>query len=385
MVAAHRRVVPWLVAVVMASLAFTACGSDDDETTTGGQADSSAVVEEAKASVEQATAPITEFNGPADSPPPAKDKHVFIVSCGPDTEACPRIADAAMEAIRTIGWRGTVLETDGSVQQFNTATRQAIQRNADGIILDAFPASTISQPLAEAKKQGIPVVGVVSGDDTPDTSGDFEGGLFTVADADPVQVGEYAADWILAETNGEAKVGTFTVSAFPVLEKRYSGFEAGMEDCSSCELVDTVSVELTALVKDGAPQTAQFLRANPDVNYMFSTFDGGAILAAQGIRTANSDVPMVSVDGNAPNLEMIREGGPQVAVVVAPLEWVAWAGIDQLNRAFNDEPPAPEWTPEGGGIPVKILTEENVPPSGEPFTGDLDFPAEFRELWNVGG
>lgn len=378
-----------LLLVALVSLVVVACGSGDDnnsssgatgaETTSTGAGDS--VVADARAAVEQASAEVTEFKGPAESPPPATGKHIYIVSCGPDTEGCKRLSDGATAGAKAIGWQSTVLQTDGSVQQFNSQMRQAIQRNADAILLDAFPTAAVAEPLKTAAAKGIPVVAMVSGDEVPATGSDFKGGLYSVVDANNTTMGKLAAQWIISETDGKADVGTFTVSAFPVLEQRYAGFKDAMAACSSCKLNEPVAVELTALVKDAAPSVAQFLRGNPSVNYMFSTFDGGAVLAAQGIRTAGDKVPMVGTEGNAPNLDMIRKGGPEVAAVATPLEWVGWAAIDQTNRAFNHEPPAEEWTPNGDGIPLKIVTKDNVPPEGQSYTGDIDFSAKFQESW----
>ncbi len=373
--------------VTVLALGLAACGSSSSDSTTGsssGDSGSSDIVAQSKAAVTQATAAVTEFNGPSSSPPPAKGKKIYIINCSPDTEGCKRLSDSNLAAAKAIGWSGSkVLATDGSPQQFNSAMRQAIQEGADGIVIDAFPTAVVTAPLAEAASKGIPVVAEVSGDTPPKITADFKGGLFAVVDANNNTMGQLAADWTISETDGKANVGTFTVSAFPVLEQRYAGFEPRIKQCSTCTLSEPIAVQLTSLVTDAAPSTAQFLRANPDVNYMFATFDGGAVLASEGIRTAGSDVPLVGTEGNAPNLDMIRSGGPEVASVATPLEWIGWAAVDQMNRAFNGTTPAPQWGPDGDGIPIKIITKDNVPPEGESYTGDIDFEKKFEALWGT--
>jgi ribose transport system substrate-binding protein len=325
---------------------------------------------------------VTAFNGPTSSPPAAKGKNVYIINCSPDTEGCRRLSDANLAAAKAIGWTGSkVLATDGSVTQFNSAMRQAIQAGASGIIIDAFPSAAVSGPLATAASKGIPVIAEVSGDTTPNTGANFKGGLYTVVDGNNSHLGALAADWAIAQTKGKANVGSFEVASFPVLQQRYAGFQKAMSACTTCKVNSPVTVPLTSLTTQAAPAVAEFLRSHADVNYFFSTFDGGAILAAQGIRSAGSKVPMVSLEGNAPNLEMIRSGGPEVAVVALPLEWIGWAAIDEMNRAFNKQAPAPQWTPNGSGIPLKVVTKSNAPAKGQSYQGDIDFESAFKKLW----
>lgn len=383
-------------AVLAVTAALPACGSSSSSSSAGGGGSTassstqssgatttsaaSSVVTQAQAAVAKASAANTAFGGPASSPKPATGKTIYIVSCGP-SEGCQRLSRGAMAAIQAIGWQGKVLKTDGSVQQFNSSMLLAIQQNASAILIDAFPSAAVAQPLAAAKTKGIPVISMVSGDPVPHTGTGFKGGLYTVVDANNNTMGKLAADYIIANADGKANVGTFTVSAFPVLALRDAGFVSEMKQCTTCKLNSPIALELTSLVQDGVPRTADFLRANPSVNYMFSTFDAGAVLAAQGIKTAASKAPLIGTEGNAPNLAMIRAGGPEIATVATPLEWVGWSAIDELNRAFAGQAPAPQWTPNGAGIPLKIVTKANIPPAGQSYTGDINYAAAYKKLW----
>lgn len=372
-----------VIGVVLASVLLAACGSSSDDSS-GSSGAGDAAVTAAKAAVVEAQAPVKEWTGPTSSPAPAKGKHVYVINCGPP-EGCQRLDGAAMEAIKAIGWQGTLLKSNGSVTEYSASVRQAVDRGADGIILDSVPPTVIAQSVEAAKAAGIPVVSNVSGATPPASSSNFKGGLFTEVDADNAAAGKLAADWVIADTEGDADVGSFFTPDFPVLEKRIAAFKAEMAKCGGCKVYSPVSVPVTEWESEGPGAVAQFLRANPEVNYFFSTADAPVPFEAQGIATAgkNGEVSIVSTEGNAPNIQMIREGGPEVATAASPLEWDAWASVDQMNRAFSNQPPAKEWEPTGGGIPIKLITKSNLPP--ETWSGDLDYQAEFEKLWGVGG
>ncbi len=372
--------------VLVAALVLSACGSSSDNTSSSsseGSGEASSAVSQAKAAVEAAEAPVTKWTGPTSSPTPAKGKSIYVINCGPP-EGCQRLDTAAMEAIKAIGWQGTLLKTEGEVSEYSAAVRQAVDRHADGIVLDAVPPTVIAQAVNAAKEAGIPVVSNVSGATPPSSAANFKGGFFTEVDADNETAGKLAADWIISDTEGDADVGSFFTPDFPVLEKRMNAFKAEMAKCEGCKVYPPVTVPVTEWESEGPAAVAQFLRANPSVNYFFSTADAPVTYEAQGIATAGKtgQVPIVSTEGNAPNLEMIREGGPEVATAASPLEWDAWASIDQLNRAFAGEEPAKQWEPGGGGIPIKLISKNNLPE--KTWSGDLDYKAEFEKLWSGG-
>jgi ribose transport system substrate-binding protein len=361
-------------------------GSGEAETTAdeSGGGSSDPVVAEAEEAVKVAEAPISEFKGPKSTPPIEPGKKVYVIDCSPETEGCQRLDESSMEGIKAIGWDGTLIHSDGSVPSFNSGIRQAINAGAEGIILSAIPTSVVAAPVKAAEEAGIPVVTTVAGEPEPKIGPEFKGGYYTNVDANNEELGKIAADWVIDQTQGEAEVGAFISPEFPVLVTRLESFEKELEKCSSCSMNGSSPVKVTGntLIKDGPSNVTEFLRANPDVNYFFSAWDGGAAVAAQGIKASGTEVPMVSQEGNAPNLEMIREGGPEVAAVGTPLEWDGWAAVDQMNRAFNHEQPAPEWMPTGHGIPFQLLNEGNVP-STKTFTGELEYQKEFEKLWGV--
>lgn len=390
MLSNRAKILCSLFALLAMAVVIAGCGddSDSDNGSAGGDssADAGAVVQEAEALVEEAKAPITAFNGPASSPPPAKDKTVYVISCSPDTEGCQRDVVAALEAAKEIGWTAKRIDTKGTPEEFVSAMEQAMNAGADGIVGASFPVEAIQQPLKRAESKGVPVVTILAGNEPPEVGADFKGGFFAEVDTDGVLQGEYAAAWLIAQQEGAVKAGVIDTPEFPILGTRMDGFRSKLGECPECEIVQEIAVPVTKIAAEASSATANFLQANPDVNSLFPTYDGIALFAVQAVnQTGKSDqVQLISVDGNKPNLALIEKGDVQHADVVSPHEWDGWAAIDELNRAFNGEAPAMEWQPGGGGIPTKLLDDTNLPPAGQAWTGDIDYKAEFRKLWGIG-
>lgn len=374
-----RRVLPIAMTIALASAAAQTAASAPVRT--GGP--TSDPVAAAKAAVAKAEAPVRKWTGPTTGPRVAKHKHIYVINCSTQAEGCLRLDAAAMQAIKTIGWTGTLIKTDGSVSQYSAAVQLAISRKADGIVLDSVPPSVVPQALAAAKSAHIPVVSNLTGDRPPKLNfRHFSGGWFTEVDTDNTRMGELAAYWAVVATNGKAQVGTFFTPDYPLLVTRLNGFRSVIARCPSCKLYPPVNVPVTNWGTDAPNAVASFLRANPSINYWFSTADAPVQLEAQGIRIAGVNVPIVSTEGNAPNVAMIRAGGPEVAVAASPLEWSAWASIDQLNRVFNHTAPNRRWIPGGGGVPLKLIVKKNAPSAGT-WSGDLNYRLKFKKLWHL--
>jgi ribose transport system substrate-binding protein len=379
--------------LILVPIALSACGggnssssetsTEGGSTTAGGGGSSSSVVSAAEEAVAEAEEPKTEWKGPSKSPSPAKGKSVYVIGCSADVEGCVRDFDAAAEAAEEIGWKVTTLQTDGSVQGYNEAYKRAIDSKVDGILSAGIPSPLVEGPLKEAAADGIPVVSMAANNEPGEVGANFKGGLYAEVGPNQEEMGAMSGNYIVAESGGEAIYGVLNDTTYPVLQVRIAGFKSAIEKCESCEDKGEINVPVAEIAQKLAPASLQFFRANPDLNYLFGSYDGGNVFASQAVRqSGNSEIKIVGQDGSAPNLDMIREGGPEVASAAYSLELIGWAAVDQLNRAFDGEAPAPEWMPENGGIQLRLIVKENAPKSG-PYVGDFEFEENFRELWGI--
>src|SRR5262249_46591637 len=89
-----------------------------------------------------------------------------------------------------------------------------------------------------------------------------------------------------------------------------------------------------------------------------------------------TEIQGVSFDGEPIAYEQIRKGGPQTATISWGLEWVAWAGIDECNRALNKA--------EVGvnkDFPIQLTDSSNVPPPGKKYDIGFDFKSRYIKMW----
>jgi ABC-type sugar transport system substrate-binding protein len=97
--------------------------------------------------------------------------------------------------------------------------------------------------------------------------------------------------------------------------------------------------------------------------------------AAQRDRT---EIKGLAFDGEPIAYDSIRSGGSQAATISWGLEWVAWAGIDECNRALNKA--------ELGvnkDFPIQLTDSTNVPPAGKGYDIGFDFKSKYKEIWSA--
>jgi ABC-type sugar transport system substrate-binding protein len=90
-----------------------------------------------------------------------------------------------------------------------------------------------------------------------------------------------------------------------------------------------------------------------------------------------TEIQGASFDGEPVAYEQIRKGGPQTATISWGLEWVAWAGIDECNRALNKA--------EVGvnkDFPIQLTDKTNVPEPGQKYEIPFDFKSKYLKMWN---
>lgn len=89
------------------------------------------------------------------------------------------------------------------------------------------------------------------------------------------------------------------------------------------------------------------------------------------------EIKGLGFDGEPIAYDSLRKNGAQVATISWGLEWVAWAGIDECNRALNGA--------EVGvnkDFPIQLTDSTNVPPEGKSYDIGYDFKAKYKELWS---
>ncbi len=367
-----------VAASLVAALALTvsACGSSDDDSSgdSGSSSGSSAVVKESEANLKTLTAN-PKWVGPTKAVKPAPNKTIGIIPCTLAAAGCTRVHDGAVAAAEALGYETVVLDGKGDPQQYLSNVEDLIQQDVDAILNVVIPDSTIPSGLQAAEKAGTPVICTVCGNppkpDVPVTS-DVE------VDADYAAQGVAAADFIIA--NGGGKVVTMNDNIFRPNQVRWEELTKRLNESDNVEIVDDVAITASGDINANHQKvTMGVLQRFPEgeLDWITTPADSEGIGQVQAIQaTGREEVQTVGYDCDEQNLGFIRDGAGEAACVATPLEWLGWAGMDQVVRILAGE----EFVEEPVGI--RVITADNVPAEGEPAI-DVDFESEYKKLWGV--
>lgn len=383
----HRSVgVGCLVAVALIA-SMAACGESEDDA--GASAEGGSGSSSAAAAAEERLEDLydgADFVVPKDGPEAQTGKDVLLVNPASTAPTGAAVTTAMGEAADALGWELAVFDGNYSPDQYQEGIREGIARGVDGILMDAIDCPVVKNALQEAQDAGIPVVGMEGADcDELDPSqsslfaADFtyaQGSLIDWGEA----VGAAQADWLIAQTEGDAKVIEFPVVELVVTKAVHDGFIERMESCDSCEVE---SVELPAdLIGPGLQERVeQTLLQNPDANAVEFPYDdlltSGAAAAIRASGRYPDQLKVIAGTGFPANMELIRQQQGQDAGFGYPYDWQAYAGADLLNRILADAEPV------SSGIGVQIYDGEHLPDS-EGYEAPLDFKSAYEEIWTGG-
>ncbi|WP_311208414.1 MULTISPECIES: substrate-binding domain-containing protein [unclassified Aeromicrobium] len=379
-------------------LLVAACGGSGDGG--GGASETSAsVVEEAKAAVAK-NREGTDRALPSSAPTPEAGKNVWLISCTQAGEGCSAPAAGAEEAAKTIGWDLTVFDGKGRPDVYANGIRSAIADGADGIILDVIDCVAVKSALQDARKAGVKTFAFYAFDcDDPilkdqgeplfDAELNFGDDMAYYDYVEKVQ-SQSVADYVIAKTEGKAKIIEFTEDDLVVAQHLNKGFEEGLKKCGGCEIVKKVPFNLDDFVtgKLGGKAEAA-LTQHPDANVLYSPYDSALTVGiAQAVVASgrNDDVLVTGNEGLTPNIGFVKGNKGQDFITGLPARWVGWAAIDSMNRLLQGE----DQVDQGMGFQT-IDAEGPFPKQTTFYDGNIDkdgnpkqdYVANFKKIWKV--
>lgn len=328
---------------------------------------------------------------PADSPPAAQNKNVWVLSCGEAAIGCAALAGGVMEGGEALGWDVTLFDGKfGADGAYTNGIRQAVAAGADAIVIGAVDCALISQPLAEARAAGVLIVGSLAYDCDDPRAGGGEA-LFDanfIADSEHKSrteanrfSGEARAVWLLNKRGSSG----LTVLSFrhtdSLLGTDYAdGFDSKIEsECADCTIIP---VEFTfADLGTIGTKASDALTKNPEANALIVPYDSLLLLgvAQAVVRSGRSDeIDVIGNEGYAPNLELIRTDGGQDMALGSSANWAGWGTADTLNRLFAGEPAVSQ------GLGFKFIDADHIPADdGVAFIPPIDYKSAYRAAWGV--
>lgn len=392
-----------LVVVMLATVA--ACGRNSDAKAIGG----SQGPKEVPTTVRKSTGdPIKDaelivadgYTGnitqpPATGPKAVKGKRLFIISCYQLLDSCKIPSESAQAAAKEIGWETTVVDGGLDAGKESEGIKQAINLQADAIILVAIDCAPVQASLQQAKQAGIILVGLFAFDCDDESIANPGAPLFDyilrVGDLGPadsaITLGEVKAAYAIAKLDGKVVAINTTSPNHAVLQYVAKGFTQQMAKCKTCRIASTVSFSdedvLSGKLRDTLVTT---LQSYPTTNVIQVAVDAVFQIA---VLPALADMPEIMTlggEGMPANMDLIRSGKETMAMAV-PNEWAGWLGVDVVNRLLAGEKPS-QIPNEGFGYQI-IDKDHNIPPSG-PYVPlhmetkkPVDFKAAYRTVWGI--
>jgi ribose transport system substrate-binding protein len=167
--------------------------------------------------------------------------------------------------------------------------------------------------------------------------------------------------------------------------RREQGVLDFIDDCkaagASCELVAEQNFLVGNIGTSVPPQVSALLRNNTSWNALIAPYDAALLFLLPELRNGGLVREGQRAYGFDPldqNISWIRDEDVEHATLASPYDWIAYAAIDQLNRAFAGQEPVDQ------GVRDKLITADNAPDEGETYVGDGDPAAVYLAHWGLG-
>lgn len=252
------------------------------------------------------------------------------------SETHARVANAAAEAAKELGWDVTLLNSEGSLPKHAEQFDALIAKGVDAIIVAmGKPVEADAQFLA-AKDAGIPVVTVQSGS-SPHALLEIQSNEYKIgADAALYLLGQMGYRGNLLECRYEMNIAS---------RIRGKILDAVLSENAAVTPVGSFSMARTQSWRDDVRSGMQalLLQNQGNVDGIWASFDGQAyiiddLLTAQGVK--KGEIPLVSVDGGPETYRRIADpSSTLLASVAIPFEEMGRSAVDVVNRVVAKNEP----------------------------------------------
>lgn len=326
---------------------------------------------------------------PDRSPPIVEGANVWVISCGESIEGCARGVGGAAEAGAELGWDVTVFDGEGNPAKWTEGIYNAIADGADGIVLGIIDCIAVAGALEEVKAAGIVTTAFYATDcDDPLVGGEpLITGLPTYGPNERYtdhlsEIGRIRADHIIVATEGKAKIIEFTNDQLLVVQYEMRAFEDEIARCRDCEILETIDFTLADLGPNLTALAQAALTRHPDANAIIAPYDIAAFFVAPAVVESgrNDEIFSMGGEGLPSGVEKIRNNAGVDAGTGIPSTWVGWAAMDDINRMLNGE-----GVVDSGIGWQHFDRDRNLPAEGQPYDGTVDYRANYRAIWGLGG
>jgi ABC-type sugar transport system substrate-binding protein len=347
-------------------------GTEEGGGEEAGEESGGSVVAEAESAVAEAEEEPTEIaSAGLGAFKPEGSGTIYFVSCDPAIEGCSQIKKGVEAATKAIGYKFEGCDQRSSDPESGPQCfTNAVNAKPDVIIENGLSAEGAGSGYADAEKAGIPLISMFSGN-KPGAA------TVSVAEGDFCQeTGEAQAAWSIASTGGKTNAIIPFTNEFVCTTQAKEGLEAGLEKCSECQ-AKAFEINVATATTSLPQQIQAELLGNPDVNAVLGTFNLPPTIAAEVVeQLGRTDVQIGGMFGGAPNLEMIKAGGPQESESTNGSGEPGWVAVDAAARLMVGEK-----LPDNLPVTWMTLTTKNVGNFPKGYLGASGYEKQFEELW----
>jgi ribose transport system substrate-binding protein len=326
-------------------------------------------------------------NPPATGPKPQPGKNVWIITPGLSLAGSALFAGAAQAAAKDIGWKLTVFDGKLNPAIWPDGIRQAIAAKADAIILYDIDCPTATAAMQQARAAKIPLIATESVDCNflkPGAPSVFSAQVTYTEGMFPsfaTSLGVAQADYLIAKSNGAAKVILFNENDLETAVLIGKGFEQEIAKCSGCQIVDKVTFTAADTGPALQQKAQQALLQHPEATAVVAPYDD-VVVAGIGAAVVDSGrkdkLLSVAGAGFPANMDLVRKDGGQTAGYAVSVPWEGYAAIDTVNRVLHG------MKSESSGIGVGFFDKTHNLPASGPAVPPIDFASAYKKTWAGG-
>lgn len=351
-------------------------------TTAAVQGSTSAGVSTASTGISTARSALTSYENPnpvievpALPSTPPKGKTVDFLTC--PVSICTEIEQGVQAAAAQLGWTVKVVDGGLTPASYVSAMDGIVQNPGDAVLGIGFlPNSAIQTELSTLASKHIPFIAAASPSAPgPDMLANFESGTGLSV------TGTVMADWIIADSNGNAHIAFFWDPSLNALLGTKNDFLSEMTKlCPGCSVSIQTADFLAGIGTKIPGQIVSYLQANPATNYLVVSDADAMVGVGQALNAAglSGKVKIVTRAAGPLNFKDIAAGTETMAVTDESSE-TGWRMIDAAARSFLGVPltdPSPTGT-------IHIITKSNLPSNlNAPYTVP-NYQSYFLKAWHL--
>ncbi len=269
------------------------------------------------------------------------------------------IADGAKAEGAKLGWQVEVQATanESDVAGQVILVQQMLQMGAEAVSVNTIQSDAIVSAVKMANAKQVPIF--VHNSLTPLPDGHVTAYIGYDQWRGAAKLGAYTCDLLAKKYDTTPELATGKVYILLGIEgfhvhRRTQGYIDGLSRCPGVHVIGEQTAEWDR--EEGANVATAALQQTPDIDVFYGNSDEmgiGAALAAEKLgRKINRDFFVVSIDGNQPTLNLIKNGKYTATLGVDPTR-MGQTVVDAMNQVLN-----------GAVVPQFILTPSVVVDAG---------------------